>query len=73
MVLAVLSEQLLNEYIENPVDYGGSKDIPDLSVIIMAYRIGGEMLKCLDSLKKQRYDNFETFVIENGVNSVLLC
>ena len=68
MVLAPLSKQLLDEYIEDTVDYGDPKDIPDLSVIIVAYRTGGELLKCLDGLKKQGYDNFETLVIDNGGN-----
>lgn len=39
---------------------------PEISIIIVAYNTGSELLECLDSLMQQTNKNYETILIDNG-------
>ncbi len=39
---------------------------PFISVIVTVYNLEKYIINCLDSLKKQTYDNFEVFIVNDG-------
>ena len=42
----------------------------EISVIILTYNRGNDLKKCLDSLTKQTFKNFEVIVIDNGSTDI---
>lgn len=50
---------------ENLKFIGKQADNPEISIVIVAYNTGSELLDCLDSLAQQTDKNFETILIDN--------
>ncbi len=44
------------------------KKRPLLSIVIPTYNEGGRISKCIESLKKQSYQDFELFIVDDGSN-----
>lgn len=68
------AEKLINLF-KNHFDYNSlpkhdkrDNASPELSVIIVAYKTGKSLLECVESIMKNKRDNYEIIVIDNGGN-----
>jgi glycosyltransferase involved in cell wall biosynthesis len=60
-----------NALIKIQIDFSTPPTDPEASVIIVAYNTNWDLVRCLDSLKKQSFKNFEILVIDNGKNEAV--
>jgi glycosyltransferase involved in cell wall biosynthesis len=56
------------DLIASIVNYSESLSLPQVSVIIVAYKSSKALKVCLESLQQQSFKNYEVIVIDNGIN-----
>lgn len=59
------------ELIEDTQEFGIQPPPPSISVVVVAYNTNEALIKCLESLKNQSMDGFETLLIDNGKNEAV--
>jgi glycosyltransferase len=64
-----ISKEKYRDKIKEINDYSNTKGKKDVGVIIVTYKDGKDLLRCLESFNEQTDKNFRIYLIDNGLSS----
>jgi glycosyltransferase involved in cell wall biosynthesis len=64
-----ISKEKYEDKISKITDYGDTNKKSDVGVIIVTYKDGKDLLRCLDSFEEQTDKSFRIYLVDNGLSS----